>query len=106
MRVIKEKTVYNICQIGKYKSGGDNLTAWLNKAKEAKWTGPADVKKTFPKASIIDSKRVVFNIRGNEFRLVVDIEYRLHSVFIIWFGTHQEYEVVDIKRLRYGNKNY
>jgi mRNA interferase HigB len=55
-------------------------------------------------ASIISGKRVVFNIHGNEFRLVVDIEYRLKIVFIIWFGTHQEYAKLNIKTLTYGNQ--
>jgi mRNA interferase HigB len=106
MRVIKERTVYTICQIGKYRGASESLVAWLHEAQEANWTKSADLKRTYPTASIIDKKRVVFNIRGNEYRLVVDIDYRLRFVFIIWFGTHHEYQKLTIKKLTYGNKGY
>jgi mRNA interferase HigB len=106
MRIIKERTVYTICLIDKYKSASENLEVWLTVIREANWARPADLKAKFRNASIIDSKRVVFNIKGNEFRLVADIEYRLKTVFIIWFGTHKEYEKTNIKKLTYGHQDY
>jgi len=106
MRIIKERTVYTICLIDKYKSASESLEAWLSAVQKANWVSPSDLKTKFRNASIIDGKRVVFNIKGNEFRLVVDIEYRLRTVFIIWFGTHREYQKLNIKELTYGNKNY
>jgi len=54
-------------------------------------------------ASIISSKRVVFNIKGNDFRLIVDIEYKLEIVFIVWFGTYEEYDKIDAKRISYDH---
>jgi mRNA interferase HigB len=106
MRIIKEKTVYTICQTGKYRSASDSLTAWILKVRQVNWASPVKLKETFPNASIIDEKRVVFNIRGNDFRLVVDVEYRLRLVFIIWFGTHEEYQKLNIRKLNYGNQRY
>ena len=106
MRIIKEKTVYTICLIEKYKSASENLEAWIHEVREADWAGAADLKAAFRNASIINRKRVVFNIKGNEFRLVVDIEYRIKFVYIIWFGTHQEYQKINIKALTYGNQHY
>ncbi len=53
-------------------------------------------------ASIISSKRVVFDIKGNNYRLVVDIEYRLRIVYVVWFGTHEEYDKLDVRSIEYG----
>lgn len=60
-----------------------------------------ELKAKYRNASIINSKRVVFNIKGNEYRLVVDIEYKLKIVFIVWFGTHKEYDTIDAKTISY-----
>ena len=54
---------------------------------------------------IRDSKRVVFNINGNNYRLIVDIEFRLKIVFIVWFGTHNEYDLIDAKTIEYVKSN-
>ena len=53
-------------------------------------------------ASILTNKRVVFNINGNRYRLLVDIEFRLKIVFVIWFGTHSEYDLIDAKTISYA----
>ncbi len=106
MRVIKERTVYIICLTEKYKTAADSLTAWLFEVRAADWSGPAELKVKYRNASIIGSKRVVFNIKGNEYRLIVDIEYRLRIIYIVWFGSHEEYEKINIKTLTYGNQGY
>ena len=106
MRIVKERTVYTICLIGKYRTAAESLEAWITEIREADWARPADLKAKFRNGSIINSKRVVFNIKGNEYRLVVDIEYRLKAVFIIWFGSHKEYEKLNIKTITYGNQGY
>jgi mRNA interferase HigB len=49
----------------------------------------------------LTSKRVVFNIKGNQYRLIVDIEYKLKIVFVVWFGTHKEYDKIDAKTVSY-----
>ncbi|WP_423212954.1 type II toxin-antitoxin system HigB family toxin [Pseudobacter ginsenosidimutans] len=59
----------------------------------------------FRSASILNNKRVVFNIHGNSFRLIVDIECRLKIVFIVWFGTHKQYDKTDAIRISYAQAN-
>jgi mRNA interferase HigB len=54
---------------------------------------------------VINDKRVVFNIHGNKYRLVVDIEYRLQIIFIVWAGSHAEYDKIDVKKLVYVKTN-
>jgi len=66
---------------------------------------PQELKQQFKSASIISNKRVVFNINGNKFRLIVDIEFRLKIVFIVWFGTHNEYDLIDVKTIEYVKSN-
>jgi mRNA interferase HigB len=66
---------------------------------------PAELKVQYRNASILNSKRVVFNIHGNSFRLVVDIEYRLKIVFVVWFGTHKQYDNIDAKTISYVKAN-
>ena len=52
---------------------------------------------------LLSSKRVVFNIKGNDYRLIVDVEYKLKIVFVVWFGTHSEYDKIDAKTVSYEN---
>ena len=67
----------------------------------AQWNSPNDLKVQFGNASILTNKRVVFNIHGNTYRLIVDIEYRLKIVFIVWLGTHKEYDKFNAKEISY-----
>lgn len=71
------------------------LRAWFNYAKHAAWKTPVDVKRDFASASIIANNRVVFNIKGNTYRLVVKIEYQMGKIFIRFVGTHREYDAID-----------
>lgn len=69
--------------------------------KYSDWNNPAELKLKYKNASIISSKRVVFNIKGNEYRLITDIEYKMKIVFVIWFGTHTEYNKINAKEVEY-----
>jgi mRNA interferase HigB len=71
------------------------LRAWFNHAKHAAWRTPIDVKRDFASVSIIANNRVVFNIKGNAYRLVVKIEYHMGKIFIRFVGTHHEYDTID-----------
>ena len=77
------------------------LKSWVQEMKRAEWRNSADLKQQYRHASIINSKRVVFNIKGNSYRLVVDIEYRLEIVFVVWLGTHKQYDKLDIENISY-----
>lgn len=103
MRVIKEKTLTDYCKLSKYKKTEESLKAWVYEVKFSVWDNANELKAKYGNASIISSKRVVFNIKGNDYRLIVDIEYKLKIVFIVWFGTHQEYDRIDAKTVSYEN---
>jgi mRNA interferase HigB len=69
--------------------------AWRAIAEAAQWTQPSDVKRSHPKASILKSGRVVFNVKANDFRLICAVDYRAGIVMIRFFGSHAEYDQVD-----------
>ncbi len=69
--------------------------AWLQIVSRAHWRSPQDVKAAHPKASILKGGRVVFNIKGNDYRLVARIQYQAEVAAIRFFGTHTEYDRID-----------
>lgn len=71
------------------------IKAWLEVAKLAKWSSPASVKDQFGNASIVGNNRVVFNIGGNKYRLIVAFAYKMGWGFVKFIGTHTEYDDVD-----------
>ncbi len=103
MRIIKEKTLTDYCRRGKYKLAEEPLKAWIYEVRHSTWNNANELKLKYRNASIIGSKRVVFNIKGNDYRLIVDIEYKLNIVFIVWMGTHEEYDKIDVKAIHYEN---
>jgi mRNA interferase HigB len=72
------------------------LKAWFQDARRAKWDGPEDIRTQYPTASIVGNERVVFNIKGNAYRLVVAVNYSAKIVFIKFFGTHAEYDKINV----------
>lgn len=99
MRIIAIKTLKDYW--GKFPLAKESLLSWHEEAEIADWHNPNELKAQYHNASIIDNKRVVFNICGNHYRLIVDIEYRLQIVFIVWFGTHKQYDKIDAKNVSY-----
>jgi len=71
------------------------LKAWFEEASKAAWTQPSDIKVHYRSASILKNRRMMFNIKGNEYRLVVAIAYRLQIVYVKFIGTHQQYDAID-----------
>jgi mRNA interferase HigB len=69
--------------------------AWREIVETSDWKTPSDVKKAHPKASILKRGRVVFNIKGNDYRLIAVIQYREGIVMVRFFGSHQEYDRID-----------
>ena len=88
-----------------YKKAEQAIRSWIYEVKYSDWNNAAELKAKYKHASIISSKRVVFNIRGNNFRLVADIEYQLKIVFVVWLGTHSEYDKINVKELSYENRS-
>ena len=73
------------------------ILAWYRHALNADWSSPADVKQDFRNASILKDGRVVFNIAGNKYRLVVWINYAYRVVYIRFIGTHSQYDKIDVQ---------
>ena len=103
MRVIAIKTLIDYANV--FYQAEQALYSWHDEAVNAEWNNAAELKMQYKNASIINSKRVVFNIHGNSFRLIVDVEYRLKIVFIVWFGTHKQYDNIDVKTISYVKTN-
>lgn len=80
------------------------LLDWYDIVTAQVWQSPNDVKQTFASASIIDSNRVVFNIKGNDYRLICHIDYTFQLVFILWLGRHAEYDKIDVKTIAFKRK--
>lgn len=93
MNVIKRPTLIYFYE--KHADAKGPLEAWWYEAKHANWACPADIKMEYRDISIIKGNRIVFNIGGNKYRLVVKIHYASKTVFIRFIGTHKEYEKVD-----------
>lgn len=72
------------------------LRAWYTIASEAKWRSPSDIKRDFASASFVGGHRVVFNIKGNHYRLVVKCHYDRGFMYIRFISTHQEYDSIDV----------
>ena len=103
MRVIAVRTLKEHCEA--FPEAEQSLLAWYEEAEVAEWKNPNELKLQYRNASILTDKRVIFNIHGNSYRLIVDIEYRLKIVFIVWFGTHKQYDKIDAKKVNYVKTN-
>lgn len=96
MRVIAIKTLKDYWDT--FPLAQQALFSWYEEVSIANWNTPNDLKAQYRNASVVTDKRVVFNIHGNSFRFVVDIEYRLKIVFVVWIGTHKEYDKIEVKK--------
>jgi mRNA interferase HigB len=88
--------------ISGHKRGSDakgDLLAWYWSTKEVAWRTPHDVKARHPKASVLKGGAVIFNIRGNEFRLVTRINFKVGVVVVEWIGTHAEYDRISAEKV-------
>lgn len=83
-----------------------HLRAWFAELARASWANSAELKAQFTNASIVSAERVVFNIKGNEYRLIVAVNYSVGVVLIKWLGTHREYDRVDALRVEYEKERY
>lgn len=75
------------------------LRAWFAEAERADWTGPQDIKARYRSADFLPGDRVVFNIKGNNYRLVVAIKYPFKAVYVRFVGTHAEYDEIDAEHV-------
>ncbi|MDQ6982032.1 MAG: type II toxin-antitoxin system HigB family toxin [Mariprofundus sp.] len=82
-----------------YKDSKESLEAWYQHTLKADWSTPAELKSQFKNASVLRDGRVVFNIAGNKYRLVVWINYAYRVVYIRFIGTHEQYDSIDVQTI-------
>jgi mRNA interferase HigB len=75
------------------------LDAWFDEVKKARWSSATDVKRSYATASIVSAERIVFNIKGNDYRLVVAVDFEKAIVWIKWIGTHKDYDKIDVSEI-------
>lgn len=93
MRVIALKHIRDFCLA--HPPAAQSLRAWTEEARTASWKTPQDIKARYASASFLQGNRVVFHIKGNDYRLVVAVAYRFEAVYIKFIGTHSQYGAID-----------
>lgn len=81
--------------VKKHPKAKQAVHTWCDEVRQAQWSHPADIKKQFATASILKNRRVVFNLKGNDFRVIVAVAYNTGFVYVKFIGTHVEYDAVD-----------
>jgi len=97
MRVIAKRTLREFWST--HPDCEQALRSWHQEAEAARWNGPTQIKTRYPSASFLSDNRVVFNICGNRYRLIVKIRYEFGLVYVRFIGTHREYEAIDAQHV-------
>ena len=98
MRIISKKVLRDF--YGQYPDSETSLESWYKTVKQAQWTCFADIKETFNSVDYVGNKRYVFNVKGNDYRIVAIIQFTIKTVLIHFVGTHQQYDQIeDIKNI-------
>ena len=99
MRIIAFRTIREFYEKPEYADSEIALRSWYYEVKVAEWKNPNELKQQFRNASIVGEGRMVFNIKGNDYRLVAAIDYEFQVIFIRFVGTHQQYEKINAKTI-------
>ena len=97
MRIIAKKTLRDFWK--NHIDSEQRLKAWFQETSKAEWRNSSDIKKEYPSASLLPGNRIVFNIKGNHYRLIVKINYDYQIIWIRFIGTHPEYDKIDAKTI-------
>lgn len=79
------------------------LDAWFDEVKKARWASTAEVKRSYATASIVTAERIVLNVKGNAYRLVVAVDFEKSIVWIKWLGTHKDYDRIDMTVVKHDD---
>jgi mRNA interferase HigB len=93
MRIIALRTLREFWEL--HSDAEHPIKAWYQDAVRSTWNSPHDIKRQYANASIINNERVVFNIKGNDYRLIVAVNYKLHIVSVKFVGSHAQYDRID-----------
>lgn len=95
MRVVSRAALRDFWEQPTCRDSEQPLKAWYEEAKSATWCNPQEIKSMYRNASFVGNNRVIFNIHGNKYRLVVAMNYRFSMAYIRFVGTHAEYDKID-----------
>ena len=99
MRIISKKTLKDFYENPTYSDSKSALESWHKEVLKCDWSNPNEIKEMYRSASIIGDEKIVFNISGNKYRLIVAINYYAQIVFVKFIGTHKQYDKINIKEL-------
>lgn len=99
VRIIAFRTLREFFEKPELADSEISLRAWYHDVKSADWKLPNDLKQQYKNVSLVGEGRVVFNIKGNKYRLVVAVDYEFQVVFIRFIGTHKQYDTIDAKTI-------
>lgn len=97
MRVISIKILREFWE--RHSDCQQQLKSWFQETSKAEWKNPNEIKLEYPSASLIGDNRVVFNIKGNHYRIIVKINFEYKMVWIRFVGTHSEYDKIDANKI-------
>jgi mRNA interferase HigB len=107
MRVVARRTLWafvaSLAGRKEQRAVESALDAWFYEVRRAEWVSAADVKALYARASIINAERVVFDIKGNDYRLVAAVDYEQGIVWIKWIGDHRAYDKIDAAKVEHGD---
>ena len=105
MRIIARRTLREfVLSLAKHKDQPAvkaALDAWFDEVKKAHWRSTAEVKRSYAAASIVTAERIVFNVKGNAYRLAVAVDFEKGIVWIKWIGAHKDYDRIDVKEVEH-----
>jgi mRNA interferase HigB len=96
MRIISRRMLREFWKERAYADAEQPLKAWFREASKADWANPAEIKEAYRSASIVGDNRIVFNIAGNKYRLVVKVNYPYQVMYVRFIGTHRQYDEIDV----------
>ena len=97
LEIIPKKILRDFWDV--YPDCEQQLKSWYNEAEDASWKNPNEIKREYPSASILEDNRVVFNIKGNTYRLIIKINFHYQMIWIRFIGTHAQYNKIDATKI-------
>lgn len=97
MRIISKKTLREFWE--KHNDSEQQLKSWFQETNSVEWKNPKQIKKEYPSASFLADNRIVFNIKGNKYRLIVKINYDHNILWVRFIGTHAEYDKINATKI-------
>jgi mRNA interferase HigB len=97
LRIIAKKTLKDFWKV--HSDSEQPLKCWYNEVRKSGWRNPNEIKVVYPSASILPANRIVFNIKGNKYRLIVKINYNYQIAWIRFIGTHKEYDKINSEKI-------